>query len=382
VNILLLGGDGYLGWPTGIDLAAQGHQVTLVDNMTRRRLCEELDCRPLFDVDDAGRRVKKWRALTGHSITFLEGDVIDYDFLANLIRTQEPEVIIHFAEQPSAPYSMKGYDEARFTISNNILSTLNVAFAVKEINRGIHIVKLGTMGEYGTPNIDIEEGYINISHKGREDQFLFPRQASSLYHTTKIQDTDLLYFYVRMFGLRVTDLMQGPVYGLDTPEMFNRAEFRTFFNYDAIFGTVFNRFLVQAVAELPLTIYGTGGQVRGYLNLMDTLQCISLAIGSPPRKGEMRILNQFTEKFSVLELAQMVVTAALSIGIDVRTQHLDNPRIEKEEHYYNPKNTAFHRLGLDPYLLTNQRICEMLELILPLKKSIQTHNVVPRVSWK
>jgi len=381
MNILVLGGDGYLGWPVGIHFASKGHSVHLIDNFVRRRLCSEFACEPLFALAECNERVEGWSATAGIPIELIQSDVTDYDSLIRIIQETGPDVIVHFAEQPSAPYSMRGYKEAHFTLSNNILSTLAVAHAVTEVNKDIHIVKLGTMGEYGTPNIDIEEGYLTVSHKGREETFLYPRQSGSLYHTSKIQDTDLLYFYVRIHGLRVTDLMQGPVYGFDTPEMFGADKFKTFLNYDSLFGTVINRFLVQAVAEYPLTIYGGGGQVRGYLNLLDTIKCISLAVDYPPDLGEMKIFNQFTEQFSVRQLAAMVQEAGTVMGINVKSQSLSNPRIEEEDHYYAPTNSSFLKLGLNPELLTIERICKMLEQIMPYKQQIDTEKFYPSVKW-
>jgi len=235
-----------------------------------------------------------------------------------------------------------------------------------------------TMGEYGTPNIDIEEGWIDIEHKGRRDRFLFPRQAGSLYHTTKVLDTDLLWFYVRAYGLSVTDLMQGPVYGLSTAESDLHPQLMPNFHYDDVFGTVINRFLVQAVAGVPLTVYGRGGQVRGYLNLRDTLQCVALAAANPPGKGELRILNQFTETFSVNELAERVRRAAAGIDMAVEIQHIENPRKEKEEHYYNPSHRGLQDLGLHPRLLTEQVLAEMLDHVRAHRDRIVLDRILPR----
>ena len=261
------------------------------------------------------------------------------------------------------------------------MGTLNLIFAVKEIDINIHIVKLGTMGEYGTPNIDIEEGYLNIEHKGRNDRFLFPRQAGSLYHTTKIQDTDLLFFYVRVWGLKVTDLMQGPVYGLFTDEMEGDDDLLTAFNYDEIFGTVLNRFIVQAVAGIPLTIYGKGGQTRGYLNLLDTLKCIDLAIQNPPESSELRILNQFTETFTVNELADLVIKSSELIGLKTRKEIIANPRKELESHYYNPSAEGFKNLGLKPNLLTEDVICKILQKVVRFKNKINSEIIRPKTKW-
>jgi UDP-sulfoquinovose synthase len=381
MRVLILGGDGYLGWPTALYLSSKGHEVVSVDNYFRRSVCEALGCEPAIPVAKLPIRAQVWRDISGIEITTIEGDVTNFDFVCETIRNTMPDTIVHYAEQPSAPYSMRGYQEAKHTLTNNLVGTFNVAYAVKEIAREIHIVKLGTMGEYGTPNIDIEEGFIEILHKGRSDRLLFPRQASSLYHTTKILDTDLLYFFVRLSGLKVTDLMQGPVYGLMIPEMKNDLRLATFFNYDNIFGTVLNRFLVQAVINTPLTVYGSGGQIRGYLNLIDTLQCIGLAIDNPPNAGELKILNQYTEIFSVLELAEKVVDAADAIGISAEIRHQVNPRIEKEDHYYNPTNSRLLDLGLTPHLLDRERLIEMIETILRVKDRLMSEQVQQNVQW-
>jgi len=292
-----------------------------------------------------------------------------------------PDAVIHYAEQPSAPYSMKGYNEARRTLENNLGVTLNLIFAVLSHNPDCHIIKLGTMGEYGTPNIDIEEGWIEINHNGRKDKFLYPRQAGSLYHTTKVLDTDLLWFYVRAYGLRVTDLMQGPVYGLATPQAELHESLAPNFHYDDIFGTVVNRFLVQAVAGIPLTVYGKGGQTRGYLNLLDTLQCVGLAMENPAEKGELRILNQFTEQFSVNEIAERVERVGNQLDLNVSIDHIDNPRREMEEHYYNAKHGGLIELGLKPHVMTDDVLVGMIDRILPYRDKIDHKKIMPRVQW-
>jgi UDP-sulfoquinovose synthase len=301
--------------------------------------------------------------------------------MLGLFKEFAPEAVIHYAEQPSAPYSMMGIDQARRTLNNNLNATFNTIWAAIQHAPDCHIIKLGTMGEYGTPNIDIEEGWIEITHNGRKDKFLYPRQAGSLYHTTKVLDTDLLWFYVRTHRLRVTDLMQGPVYGLDTVEANQDERLLPNFHYDDIFGTVVNRFLVQAVAGIPLTVYGKGGQTRGYLNLIDTLQCIELAVNHPVGKGELRILNQFTEQFSVVELAEKISRVGNSMGMKVRTSHVENPRLEREEHYYNAKHQGLQELGLVPNLMTDEVIANMLNKVLPYKSMIDEGKVQPRVRW-
>jgi len=266
-------------------------------------------------------------------------------------------------------------------INNNLGVTANVIFAVKEFCPDAHIVKLGTMGEYGTPNIDIEEGWIDIEHNGRNDKFLYPRQAGSLYHTTKIMDTDLLWYYVRMWGLRVTDLMQGPVYGIFTDESEQNESLLTFFSYDELFGTVLNRFIVQAVAGYPLTVYGKGGQTRGYLNIKDTLNCVRLSLENPANQGELRIFNQFTETFSVNDLASKVQAAGKNLGLDVEIKSIENPRKELEEHYYNPKHTGLLELGLEPNYLIEDGLGQMMQKVLQHKTAIAQHKIFRGTKW-
>jgi UDP-sulfoquinovose synthase len=381
MKILILGGDGYLGWPTAMHLSAHGHDVAVVDNYLRRRMSLEQDVGPLFPVPNLHERAKLWREKSGNDVRVFVGDMNDWDFVASTFTEFTPEVIVHYAEQPSAPYSMLNRETATLTLHNNLGVTANTIFAVREFAPDAHIVKLGTMGEYGTPNIDIEEGWIDLEHKGRKDRFLFPRQAGSLYHTTKIQDTDLLWFYVRVWGLRVTDLMQGPVYGLRTYENDGEEALLPFFNYDEIFGTVVNRFIVQAVAGYPLTVYGKGGQTRGYLNIKDTLNCIRLSIENPADRGELRVFNQFTETFSVNELAERVQQCGSRNGIEVKIEALENPRKELEEHYYNPAHTGLLELGLEPHFLTDDVLDDMLQTVLRYKGAIRNDVIFRGVKW-
>ena len=383
MRVLILGGDGYLGWPTAMHLSVRGHDVAVADNYLRRQICLGADCEPLFPVPNMRQRVELWHELSGQSkIACFVGDLAQWDFIDNLFKQFQPEAVVHYAEQPSAPFSMLDRESAKLTLQNNLLVTFNVISAVEEHCPDAHIVKLGTMGEYGTPRIDIEEGWIDISHNGRADRFLYPRQASSLYHTTKIMDTDLLWFYVRTWGLRVTDLMQGPVYGLFTDETQEDERLLPFFNYDEVFGTVINRFAVQAVAQYPLTVYGKGGQTRGYINIRDTMQCVRLALENPPAAGELRIFNQFTETFSVNDLAEKVQAAGRAMGLSVDVQHLENPRREAEEHYYNPAHTGLLELGLEPNLLTEETLAKLLEFVLRHRERIKTDLIFRNVQWK
>jgi len=381
MRILVLGADGYLGWPTCMDLAAKGHEVIAVDNYLRRQIAADTDSIALFETPDLNDRAAIFEATTGKRIDVEIGDLSDPNFTLDLFERLKPDTVVHYAEQPSAPYSMRGFDEAYMTLDNNLKVTFNVIWGVLQHCPDCHIVKLGTMGEYGTPNIDIEEGWINIEHKGRSDKFLFPRQAGSLYHTTKVLDTDLLWFYVRTHGLRITDLMQGPVYGLQTAEADMNDRLGPNFHYDDIFGTVVNRFLVQAVAGIPLTVYGKGGQTRGYLNLKDTLQCIDLAAANPAAQGELKIFNQFTEQFTVNELAERVQNAGKQIGIDVTVKSIPNPRKEAEGHYYNAAHTGLLDMGLKPNFMTEAVLVNMLERIIKHKDGISHDRIMPRVKW-
>jgi UDP-sulfoquinovose synthase len=381
MRLLILGGDGYLGWPTAMSFASAGHEVTVADNYLRRQIAEATDSDALIVTPNLSERASVFHKATKHHIHVQIGDLSDPDFMFEVVRESCPNTIIHYAEQPSAPYSMSGFHEARQTFKNNLDVTFNCIWAVKEIVPDTHIIKLGTMGEYGTPNIDIEEGWIEIEHKGRKDTFLFPRATGSLYHTTKVLDTDLLWFYVRTYGLRVTDLMQGPVYGISTDETDMDPKLCPNFHYDDIFGTVVNRFLVQAVAGVPLTVYGRGGQTRGYLNLRDTLQCVRLAAEKPANHGEMRIFNQLTETFTVNELAERVKQAGEQMGLNVKIKSIPNPRKEMEEHYYNPVHSGLIELGLKPHYMTEDVLCAMLERIIENRDRIKTERILPRVSW-
>jgi len=381
MRVLILGGDGYLGWPTAMHLVGRGHEVMVVDNYLRRTIAQQTRSEALMVNPNLHARAELFEALGGRHIAVRIGDCADFRFMEEIVRQFEPEAMIHFAEQPSAPYSMIGFREAALTLNNNLNATFNAIWAVLTHAPRCHIVKLGTMGEYGTPNVDIEEGWIDIEHKGRTEKFLYPRQAGSLYHTTKVLDTDLLWFYVRTYGIRVTDLMQGPVYGISSDEADWDDRLMPNFHYDEIFGTAVNRFLVQAVAGVPLTIYGRGEQVRGYLNLKDTLQCVALAVEKPAAQGELRIFNQFTELFSVNQLAERVQRVGNQMDLNVQLRSIPNPRKERENHYYNPVHSGLLELGLEPHFMTDEILADMLRKVLRSKKEIDTSRILPRVSW-
>jgi UDP-sulfoquinovose synthase len=382
MRILVLGGDGYLGWPTAMHFSARGHEVVVLDNMIKRYWEAEVGIEPLVVVRSLKRRVTKWQEVTGRKVELIVGDIATNPRLIyNVLERFRPEAIIHYAEQPSAPFSMMDRQKCIDTQINNIAGTLNLMFAVRHAVPDAHIVKLGTMGEYGTPNIDIEEGWIDISHKGRDDRVLFPKRPGSFYHLSKVHDSHNLEFACRIWKMRVTDLNQGVVYGIDTAETGMDAELATSFHYDAIFGTVLNRFVTQAVAGEKLTVYGQGGQTRGFLNIKDTLRCVELAAINPAAPGEYRVFNQFTEQFSVNDLADRVLKVGNSLGLSVKVDHITNPRVEAEKHYYNARHTKLRDLGLEPHLLTDEVIASLIETVQRNKTRIDNRVLLPDVAW-
>jgi UDP-sulfoquinovose synthase len=379
VNILVLGGDGYLGWPTALYLSRRGHRVGVVDNFARRGYDFEMGVDSLVPVASLQQRVRRWREISGLSIEVFVGDLTDDSFVDSTLDAFEPESVVHFAEQRSAPYSMIDRKHAVYTQVNNVVGTLNLLYAIAEKNRDIHLVKLGTMGEYGTPNIDIEEGYIEITHKGRTDVMPYPKQPGSYYHLSKVHDSANIMFACRIWGLRATDLNQGIVYGHDTEETVLHPELATRFDYDGVFGTVLNRFCVQAVTGHPLTVYGSGGQTRGMLNILDTLACVELAVEHPAEPGEFRVFNQFTESFSVSEMADMV---AAEFSGTATIDHTPDPRVEKQEHYYRAAHTKLLDLGLVPHLLTSSVIQSILGVAERYKSNVDVAAIRPTVEWR
>jgi UDP-sulfoquinovose synthase len=382
MRILILGGDGYLGWPTAMRFSARGHEVFIVDNFSRRRWHHEHSTDSLTPISSLGERIEAWRELTGRSIQSMIGNIDDGEFLDQVIADTLPEAVIHYGEQPSAPYSMISRRHAVNTQQTNVIGTLNLLFSLRDRVPDCHLVKLGTMGEYGTPNIDIEEGFIEIEHKGRKDTLPYPKLPGSIYHLSKVHDSHNIHFATRVWGLRATDLNQGVVYGIETDETALDERLCTRFDYDEIFGTALNRFCVQAVIGHPLTVYGRGGQTRGYLNIRDTLQCVELAVTNPARRGEMRVFNQFTEQFTVMELAEIAKRAAEQVGTEVTIDHFPNPRVELEEHYYNAVNTKLRDLGLKPHYLGEELVRSMLSTIERYKDRVVTRAIAPKTQWK
>ncbi len=382
MRILILGGDGYLGWPQALYLSAQGHDITIFDNLSRRLFDLERGFNSLTPLQTLHERIATWQTISGRQIHFRIGDVMDYEALAATFQAVQPDAVVHFAEQRSAPYSMIDRKHAVFTQTNNVVGTLNVLYALKEFAPTCHLVKLGTMGEYGTPNIDIEEGFIEIHHKGRSDILPFPKQPNSFYHLSKVHDSHNIMFCCNIWGLRATDLNQGIVYGFETEETALDPRLATRFDYDQIYGTALNRFCVQAVAGSPLTVYGTGQQTRGYINLMDTIRCIELAILSPAKEGEYRVFNQMTEQFSLLELAEKVIEQSSHLGLEAQIKYFANPRVEKEQHYYNATHTRLLELGLEPHLLTEDVIASMLTFAIAQRNAINPQVILPTVNWR
>ncbi|MDQ3620596.1 MAG: NAD-dependent epimerase/dehydratase family protein [Actinomycetota bacterium] len=381
MKVLILGGDGYLGWPTAMHLAQAGHDVAVADNLLRRNMVTELGTNSLTPIQPLHDRVTVFKELTGHEIRPFFGDLIDGQFVDEVFSEVRPDSVIHYGEQPSAPYSMIDRRHAVATQRNNVEGNLNVLYAMRDLTPQAHLVKLGTMGEYGTPNIDIEEGFIEIDHKGRKDTLPFPKLPGSMYHLSKVHDSHNIHFACRIWGLAATDLNQGVVYGIRTEETALDERVCTRFDYDEVFGTVLNRFCVQAVVGHPLTVYGKGGQTRGFLNIIDTLQCVRLAVENPAANGEFRVFNQFTEQFSVNELAEIVRRVSGGMGINVSVESVPDPRIEAEEHYYNAAHTKLVELGLDAHPLTDDVVSHMIETVARYKDRILIGPIAPKTRW-
>ena len=382
MRVLILGGDGYLGWPTAMRFSGKGHDVAVVDNFARRRWHDQAGTDSLTPIASLDERIAAWREVSGKTIASHVGDVSEGTFVADIVRDFAPDTIIHYGEQPSAPWSMQSVDHAVLTQQANVIGNLKLLWAMRDHAPDAHLVKLGTMGEYGTPNIDIEEGFIEIEHKGRKDTLPFPKLPGSFYHLSKVHDSHNIHFACRIWGIRATDLNQGVVYGIETPETKLDERLLTRFDYDEAFGTALNRFCVQAMIGHPLTVYGKGGQTRGFLNIVDTLQCVELTADNPADPGEFRVYNQFTEAFTVKELAEKVRHAGSEIGVEVTVDNIPNPRIELEEHYYNPVHTKLPSLGLKPTLLSETLIESVLHTIERYKHRVIAEHIDPSTLWR
>ncbi|YAI82273.1 MAG: NAD-dependent epimerase/dehydratase family protein [cyanobacterium endosymbiont of Rhopalodia sterrenbergii] len=381
MKVLVIGGDGYCGWATALYLSKKGYEVGILDNLSRRYWDSKLGVDTLTPIAPIQKRIQRWKDLTGNGIDLFVGDITDYGFLSKTLRQFEPEAIVHFGEQRSAPYSMIDREHAVFTQVNNVVGTLNILYAIKEDFPECHLVKLGTMGEYGTPNIDIEEGYITVEHNGRKDTLPYPKQPGSFYHLSKVHDSHNIHFACKIWGLRATDLNQGVVYGVLTDETRMDETFINRLDYDGVFGTALNRFCIQAAIGHPLTVYGKGGQTRGFLDIRDTVRCVEIAVANPADAGQFRVFNQFTELFSIMDLALMVKKAGKSLGLNVEINNLENPRVELEEHYFNAKNTNLLDLGLQPHYLSDSLLDSLLNFAQKYKGRVDEEQILPRVSW-
>src|ERR1700756_2416372 len=382
MRVIVLGADGYLGWPTSLHLSARGHDVIAADNLIRRRWDVLCGTESLVPIASMKRRVERWKALTGREIKWERLDLTSLADTTALITQYQPEAIVHFAEQRSAPYSMISARHAVETQVNNVVGTLNLLFALRESAPDCHLVKLGTMGEYGTPNIDIGEAFIEIEHNGRKDRLPYPKQPGSFYHLSKVHDSHNIHFVCRIWGLRATDLNQGVVYGTGIPESEMHPELRTRFDYDDVWGTVLNRFCSQAAVGSPLTVYGKGGQTRGFLDIRDTVRCIELACLNPAARGECRVYNQFTEQFSVMDIALKVKEAGKDLGLKVEIDHIPDPRVEAEQHYYNAKHSKLLDLGLQPHYLSDSLLDSLMNITLKYRDRVDTTVLLPQVNWR
>ncbi len=382
MKVLVIGGDGYCGWATALYLSNRGYDVGILDSLVRRHWDNTLCVETLTPISPIQQRIQRWKDLTGKTIDLFVGDITDYAFLSSAMHQFEPEAVVHFGEQRSAPFSMIDREHAVLTQTNNVVGTLNLLYVIHQDFPDCHLVKLGTMGEYGTPNIDIEEGYITIEHNGRKDTLPYPKQPGSFYHLSKVHDSHNISFACKIWGLRATDLNQGVVYGVLTDEtgmdelLINRLD------YDGVFGTALNRFCIQAAIDHPLTVYGSGGQTRAFLDIRDTVRCVELAIATPAAAGEFRVFNQFTEMFSVGDLARMIQKAGDTLGMKVAIQNIENPRVEKEDHYFNAKNTNLLDLGLEPHLLSDSLLDSLLNFAMKYKGRVDPKQILPKVLWK
>jgi UDP-sulfoquinovose synthase len=379
MQILVLGGDGYLGWPTALHLSAAGHEVAVNDNFARRGYDEEMGVESLVPIATLDERITAWREVSGKDIKSYVGDLCDPTFVHNMVGEFRPDTIVHFAEQRAAPYSMIDQPHAVYTQTNNVVGNLNVMYAIADTDIDIHLVKLGTMGEYGTPNIDIEEGWIEIEHKGRKDRMLYPKRPGSFYHCSKVHDSTNIEFGCRIWGMRATDLNQGVVYGSDTEHTKLDPRLATRFDYDGVFGTVLNRMTIQAVLGHPLTVYGNGSQTRGLINIADTVECVRLASENPAERGEFRVFNQMTESMSIKEIAE---TIAREYPGEATIEHVDNPRVELYDHYYNVTHTALEGLGLKPTLLSTTLIDQLFDVVERHRDRVDLQAVMPTVRWR
>ena len=383
MNVLVLGIDGYIGWGLAMHLAVRGHKVSGIDNFSRRKHIKKIGSTSAIPIKGISTRIEKFKKVYKKSINFYRGDLLNYNFLKMVLEKEKPKAIVHLAEQPSAPFSMKNRETTVYTQFNNVIGNLNVLYAMKEKAPFSHLVKLGTMGEYGQPNVSIPEGFFNVTYKGKKDKLPFPRQPGSFYHLSKVHDSANILFACKIWELSSTDIMQGVVYGTRTREMTNNA-LLTRFDFDESFGTVINRFCAQAVIGFPLTPYGKGSQKRGFIDLVDSIQCLTIAVENPAKKGEYRVFNQLDEVYNIYELAKIVSKVCKKLGIKTEIKSLKNPRIEKEKHYYKVENNHLRKLGFKPTRKIEETVEIMIKDLIKNKKIILKNKktILPKTTWK
>jgi UDP-sulfoquinovose synthase len=378
-----MGMDGYLGWPLAMHLSARGHNVSGVDNFSRRRNVEELNSHSATPIKMMKQRLAAYKKATDKTLGFHEGDLTEVAFTDKVIEDEKPDCIVHLGEIPSAPFSMIDVQHCNYTQTNNVIGTNNVLFAIKKHVPNCHLIKLGTMGEYGTPNIDIPEGFFEIEYRGRKDTLPFPRQPGSWYHLSKVHDSHNIMFACKIWGIRSTDIMQGVVHGIVTDEMVND-DLLTRFDFDEAWGTALNRFCAQAVIGHELTPYGKGGQTRGYIALRDSIQCMTLTLENPPKEGEYRVFNQFDETYSVNQLAEHVIEVSGEYGLAAKTWKVENPRIEREEHYYHPDRKKLPALGFKPTNDLDKELRLTIPKLMKYRDRIEEKKaaIMPKIKWR
>ena len=383
MRVFIAGVDGYLGWALAMHLARRGHAVGGCDLYLRRDWVAEIGSQSGTPIRRMTERLEAFRENFGRNLEFRKGDVCDYNFVENCFKAFQPDAVVHLAEMPSAPYSMIDAEHCRFTMTNNLVGTLNILYAMKAVCPEAHLVKLGTMGEYGTPNVDIPEGFFTIEYRGRTDTLPFPRRAGSWYHQSKVHDSNNIMLACRIWGLRSTDIMQGVVYGTRIDEMMDDERLVTRFDFDQCFGTAINRFCAQAVIGHPLTPYGIGRQRRGFLPLRDSMQCLTLAVLNPPAAGEYRVFNQFEEVYGLQDLTAKVKKVAEELGLPVEVRSVENPRHEEEEHYYNPDHRHLLDLGYKPTHDMEAELRVMLADLLRCRTRIEARReaLMPDIRW-
>jgi UDP-sulfoquinovose synthase len=383
MKVLIAGMDGYLGWALAMYLTTRGHTVVGVDNFSRRKNVKEIGSWSATPIKSMDERLEAFKEVHHKNIEFHEGDLREYHFVKEIVKKYKPDTIVHFGELPSAPYSMIDVEHAVYTQNNNIAGTLNLLFAMHETSPNTHMLKLGTMGEYGTPNIDIPEGFFDIEYRGRKATLPYPRLAGSWYHQSKVHDSHNIMFACKIWNLRSTDIMQGVVYGTRIDEMTDD-RLLTRFDFDEIWGTALNRFCAQAVIGHRLTPYGLGEQTRGFIALRDSMQCLTLAAENPPEKGEYRVFNQFDETYSINGLAQEVQKVGKELGYTVKIKNPDNPRLEAEKHYYNPDHEKLYKLGFKPIHSLERELKIMFRDLERFKDRILTkkERIMPTIYWR